>query len=81
MPGGQEPVAPSQVLTVPGDPSSAAVWAAAAAGLPGPSVELDGVLLNPRRLGFVGALRRLGAEIVMHPAAEAAAENSWDRCG
>jgi 3-phosphoshikimate 1-carboxyvinyltransferase len=48
---------------VPGDPSSAAVWAAAAAALPGSDVRLDDVLLNPRRLGFVQALRRMGADI------------------
>ena len=64
VPGGQEANAPATgQLAVPGDPSSAAVWAAAAAGLPNSDVTLDGVCLNPRRLGFVEALRRLGAEI------------------
>ncbi len=59
--GGQPLVAPSGVLAVPGDPSSAAVWAAAAAALPGSSVVVEGVGLNPHRLGFLGALERLGA--------------------
>lgn len=63
--GGQEASAPGQPLRVPGDPSSAAVWAAAVASLPGSSVTLTGVALNNRRLGFVAALRRLGAEIVI----------------
>ena len=64
VPGGQEAIAPSGGhLAVPGDPSSAAVWAAAAAALPGSSVVLDDVCLNPRRLGFVGALRRMGADV------------------
>ena len=62
--GGQEASAPKTgQLAVPGDPSSAAVWAAAAAGLPDSDITLDGVCLNPRRLGFVEALRRLGADI------------------
>lgn len=59
--GGQALVAPSGVLVVPGDPSSAAVWAAAAAALPGSSVTIEGVGLNPHRLGFLAALERLGA--------------------
>jgi len=59
--GGQPLVAPSGVLAVPGDPSSAAVWAAAAAALPGSSVVVEGVGLNPHRLGFLDALERLGA--------------------
>lgn len=63
--GGQEASAPDQPLRVPGDPSSAAVWAAAVASLPGSSVTLTGVALNDRRLGFVAALRRLGAEITI----------------
>jgi 3-phosphoshikimate 1-carboxyvinyltransferase len=61
--GGQLLQAPGRVLEVPGDPSSAAVWAAAAAALPGSDVSIDGVGLNPLRLGFIDALRRLGARI------------------
>lgn len=74
VPGGQEPRAPSHALTVPGDPSSAAVWAAAAAALPGSGVRIEGVLLNPRRLGFVDALRRMGADITVVPTGEVAGE-------
>jgi 3-phosphoshikimate 1-carboxyvinyltransferase len=61
--GGQDAVAPPGPHVVPGDPSSAAVWAAASAALPGSKVRLDGVCLNPYRLGFLGALERLGASI------------------
>ena len=61
--GGQHATAPSGVLHVPGDPSTAAVWAATAAALPGSSVELLGVCLNPLRLGFIKALERMGAII------------------
>jgi 3-phosphoshikimate 1-carboxyvinyltransferase len=56
-------VAPSGPLAVPGDPSTAAVWAAAAAAIPGSAVELTGVCLNPHRLGFVRALERMGADV------------------
>jgi 3-phosphoshikimate 1-carboxyvinyltransferase len=63
--GGQTATAPTSHLRVPGDPSSAAVWAAAAAAMPGAYVELTGVALNPRRLGFVDALRRMGARITI----------------
>ena len=61
--GGQALVAPQAVLGVPGDPSSAAVWACAAAALPGSAVVLDQVGLNPYRLGFLAALARMGATI------------------
>ena len=61
--GGQRLTAPLGTLQVPGDPSSAAVWAAAAAAMPGSDVRIDGVCLNPLRLGFVAALQRLGARV------------------
>jgi 3-phosphoshikimate 1-carboxyvinyltransferase len=64
--GGQRLEAPRDVLAVPGDPSSAAVWAAAAAALPGSSVTLERVGFNPHRLGFLGALVRLGANVECH---------------
>jgi 3-phosphoshikimate 1-carboxyvinyltransferase len=50
---------------VPGDPSSAAFFAAAASVLPGSQLTLSGVGLNPTRIGFVEVLRQLGAEIVI----------------
>ncbi|MDO8833969.1 MAG: 3-phosphoshikimate 1-carboxyvinyltransferase, partial [Vicinamibacterales bacterium] len=50
-------------LAVPGDPSSAAFWAVAAAALPGSDVTIEGVSLNPTRTGFLDILRRAGARI------------------
>lgn len=50
-------------LTVPGDLSSAAFWAALAAGTPGGQVTIDGVGLNPTRTGVLDILRRAGAEV------------------
>ncbi len=62
--GGQEAVAPAAGrLAVPADPSSAAVWCSAAAALAGSDVVMENVCLNPRRLGFVAALRRMGADV------------------
>ena len=78
--GGQELQAPGGMLAVPGDPSSAAVWAATAAALPGSSVQLDDVCLNPQRLGFVGALKRMGASIEVQTGREQAGESiGWLR--
>jgi 3-phosphoshikimate 1-carboxyvinyltransferase len=75
VPGHQQATAPREgVLEVPGDASSAAVWAAAAAAIPGSSVHLTGVGLNPRRLGFVSALRALGAEITIEETHRAGGE-------
>jgi 3-phosphoshikimate 1-carboxyvinyltransferase len=50
-------------LSVPGDPSSAAFWAAAATALPGAEVEIEGVGLNPTRTSFLGVLERMGARV------------------
>jgi 3-phosphoshikimate 1-carboxyvinyltransferase len=72
--GGQSPIAPPGVLTVPGDPSSAAVWAAAAAALPRSSVRIEGVSLNPHRIGFLRALERMGASITVDTTGETAGE-------
>ncbi len=48
---------------VPGDLSSATFWMAAAAGLPGGSVEIEGVGLNPTRTAILDVLRRAGAVV------------------
>jgi len=54
-------------IDVPGDPSSAAFWAAAAAALPGSSIDIDDVALNPTRTGFLDVLRRFGAAVEVEP--------------
>ncbi len=48
---------------MPGDPSSAAFWACAAAALPGSFLELRDVGLNPSRTAIFDVLRRFGADI------------------
>lgn len=50
-------------LTVPGDISSAAFMAVAAAALPGSDVSISHVGLNPSRAALLDVLRRFGAEI------------------
>jgi 3-phosphoshikimate 1-carboxyvinyltransferase len=72
--GGQEARPPLRPLRVPGDPSSAAVWAAAAAALPGSAVRIERVCLNPHRLGFARALERMGATVEVQVEDEEAGE-------
>lgn len=50
-------------FTVPGDPSSAAFWLAAAALVPHSEVTVKNVSLNPTRIGFFKVLKRMGADI------------------
>jgi 3-phosphoshikimate 1-carboxyvinyltransferase len=50
-------------VTVPGDPSSAAFLAAAAASCPGSSVLIRNVLVNPARTGFYETLGEMGADL------------------
>lgn len=50
-------------LFVPGDISSAAFWAVAAAALPGSDVTILNVGLNPSRAALLDVLKRFGADI------------------
>jgi 3-phosphoshikimate 1-carboxyvinyltransferase len=50
---------------VPGDPSAAAFWLAAAAIVPNSAIVVHHVNLNPTRLGFVAALQRMGADVTI----------------
>jgi 3-phosphoshikimate 1-carboxyvinyltransferase len=59
---GEQPLT-GRPVTVPGDPSSAAFWACAAAALPGSFIELRDVGLNPSRTAIFDVLRRIGAEV------------------
>jgi 3-phosphoshikimate 1-carboxyvinyltransferase len=52
-----------RAVTVPGDPSSAAFLAAAAAIVPGSDVTITGVLVNETRTGFYTTLREMGADV------------------
>ena len=50
-------------LRVPGDPSSAAFFVALGAARSDREIVLPGVCLNPTRIGFLDAVRRMGASI------------------
>ena len=59
-------------LTVPGDISSAAFMAVAAAALPGSDVTITHVGLNPSRAALLDVLRRFGAQV------ETTVEDEWN---
>ncbi len=50
-------------VTVPGDPSSAAYWAALAVLLEGSQLVIEDVSLNAERIGFYRLLRNMGARV------------------
>jgi 3-phosphoshikimate 1-carboxyvinyltransferase len=61
-------------LSIPGDPSSAAFFAVAAAITPGSDIVLEAVSCNPTRTGFVDVLRRMGADIELQVRGESSGE-------
>ncbi|HSH69155.1 MAG TPA: 3-phosphoshikimate 1-carboxyvinyltransferase, partial [Deferrisomatales bacterium] len=63
---------------VPGDPSSAAFWAAAALMVPGSRVTVRGVSLNPTRIGFFHLLKRMGAPVTLTETGTACGEPVGD---
>jgi len=65
---------------VPGDPSSAAFWTAAALMVPGSRVIVRNVSLNPTRTGFFRILQRMGAPLEMTVKSEQCGEPVGDVC-
>lgn len=63
-------------IRVLGDPSSAAVWAVAAAIGVGGAVRLPALCLNPTRTGALRVLERMGADIVTDPGDDVCGEPS-----
>ena len=57
-----EPLNPFDIA-VPGDPSSAAFWAAAAAMVPGSRCRVRDICLSPERIAFFHQLRAMGTEV------------------
>jgi 3-phosphoshikimate 1-carboxyvinyltransferase len=53
----------AQTLTVPGDISGAAFWAALAGGTPDSSIHIDGVGLNLSRIAVLEVFRRAGVRV------------------
>jgi 3-phosphoshikimate 1-carboxyvinyltransferase len=56
-------------VSIPGDFSSAAFWMVAAAALPGSTIEIEDVGLNPTRTALIDVLRRFGAHVHVRVAA------------
>jgi 3-phosphoshikimate 1-carboxyvinyltransferase len=56
-------------VSIPGDFSSAAFWMVAAAALPGSTIEIEDVGLNPTRTALIDVLRRFGADVQVRVAA------------
>ena len=61
------PLVLPEALDVPGDPSSAAFWVGAGLLVPGASVVVRGVDVNPTRTGFLSVLARMGARLEIEP--------------
>jgi 3-phosphoshikimate 1-carboxyvinyltransferase len=61
-------------FAVPADPSSAAFLAAAAALVPGSDIVIEGVLVNPTRVGFYEVLREMGGDVTFIDAREQGGE-------
>ena len=59
---------------VPGDPSSAAFLIAAACLVPGSEVRVENVCVNPTRVAFVDALRKMGADVTAEDTREVGGE-------
>jgi 3-phosphoshikimate 1-carboxyvinyltransferase len=64
----------SFALDVPGDPSSAAFFAVAAAITPGSDIVIESVSCNPTRVGFVAVLHRMGADVELTTRGEVCGE-------
>lgn len=54
---------PPLQVSLPGDPSAAAFLIVAALITPGSHIRLEGVLLNPTRIGLIEALQAMGASV------------------
>jgi len=62
----------------PGDPSSAAFLLGAAAAREGSAIRVEGVGVNPTRVGFIRALERMGATVTIAPGADRSGEPVGD---
>ncbi|MFI5349468.1 MAG: 3-phosphoshikimate 1-carboxyvinyltransferase [Elusimicrobiota bacterium] len=65
-------------VEVPGDPSSSAFWAVAAALSPGSELIVRGIMSNPTRTGYLDVLKRMGADVRREKSAARAGEECVD---
>lgn len=73
-----QPELTGRTVRVPGDPSSAAFAVVGALIRPGSQLRLEGVGLNPHRIGLYETLREMGAEIAVLNVREEAGEPVGD---
>lgn len=59
---GKQKFTPNKIR-VPSDPSTAAFWIGATCIIPGASLEVENISLNPTRTGLINVLKRMGADI------------------
>jgi 3-phosphoshikimate 1-carboxyvinyltransferase len=76
LPGGQSLT--GTTVRVPGDPSSAAFPLVAALITPGSQVTVEGVLMNPLRIGLLDTLTEMGADLVISNLREEGGESVAD---
>lgn len=76
LPAGQKLIGTH--VDVPGDPSSAAFPIAAALIVPGSSVTVENVLLNPSRTGLFETFKEMGADLVISNRRDAGGEPVGD---
>jgi len=74
---GGQPLTGTRIV-VPGDPSSAAFPLVAAIITPGSEVVVEGVLLNPLRIGLFDTLIEMGADLTIQNAREEGGERVGD---
>jgi len=68
------PILQGDDVNVPADPSSAAFLVAAAVIVPGSDVTVEGVLINPTRIGFYRTLQEMGADVAFENQRQAGGE-------
>lgn len=68
----------AQAVTVPADPSSAAFPIVAATVVPGSDVVVEGVLMNPARIGLIETLVEMGADVTVVAERETGGEKLAD---
>jgi 3-phosphoshikimate 1-carboxyvinyltransferase len=73
-----QPELAGRPVTVPADPSSAAFPAVAALLVPGSSITLEGVGMNPLRAGLYETLSEMGADLLIERARDEAGETVAD---
>lgn len=68
----------SKDIFVPGDISSASFFMVAAAAMPGATIRLKNIGLNPTRCGVISVLKRMGAQISIQETSDTTSSGGWN---